>query len=115
MSGRLDIQVYKGKRIVQPIVVLTEGQLVSLVAGTKARMMIRPNALSETILADLSSDNQRLTVDEAGAKVTINMSSAFTATFDFERAEYDVDLIYPSGETDRIAQGRVFVFPSVTR
>jgi hypothetical protein len=113
--GYLDIEVRKGAQVVQPILVTTDGAVIPLVPGTTALMQIRANANSDTVLAELSTTNSRLEVDENGAKVTITMSAAFTGTFDFERARYDLILRPPGGQDEVIVEGKIFVFPSVTR
>ena len=112
---QLDLAVPKGTKVVQPVLVTTNGLSVPLPNGTKAKMQIRTSRLSSVVKAELSSDNGRLVVDAATAKVTITLVSAFTATFDFERGVYDLDLIYPDNEKERIVEGKVYVFPAVTQ
>lgn len=111
----LDLPVPKGARVIQPVVVLTSGSVVPLPVGTKAHMQIRRNAESDIVLADLSTDNGKLLIDINTATVTINMSSAFTDTFDFDRGVFDIDLIYPDTQKERIVEGKVWVKLSVTQ
>lgn len=115
MIQTLDLAVPKGAQVVQPILVTTSGAVSPLPSGTTAKMQIRSNPLSAIVLADLSVGNGMLTVDLTNALVTIKLSSTITAGFAFERAVYDLDLIYSNGEHDRIVEGKVFVLPNVTQ
>lgn len=114
-TSQLDLSIQKGSRLVQPVLVTTNGNSVPLLPGTKARMQIRANRNSATVLAELSVDNSRLAIDTDAAKVTITFASAYTAGFTFTRAVYDLKLVYPDNEEETIIEGRVFVFPSVTK
>lgn len=113
--GHLDLEVPKGARVVQPILVTTDGSVVSLTPGTKALMQVRRSEKSNTVLAELSTENGRLALDVTTALLTITMPSDFTATLDFERARYDIFLIYPDLSREKIVEGKVFVFASITR
>lgn len=115
--AHLDLAIRRGSRLTQPVLVTTNGQVVPLPAGTTARMQVRANPKSEILLAELTSNaGGGLLVDANNAKVTISMTSAMTATFDFERATFDLQLIYPpDSEKEFIVEGKVYVFPSVTR
>lgn len=111
----LDLRVKKGTKLVQPVQVLTAGVVEALPVGTKARMKIRTAVQSEIVKADLTTENGHLSVDANNARVTITMQSAYTAAFDFDRGVYDLFLIFSDNEQELIAEGTVYVMPSVTR
>lgn len=111
----LDLPVKKGSRLVQPVEVAVAGELVPFPVGTRARMHIRTSVGNTSTVAELTTENGRLVVDESAATVTITMASAFTGAFTFERGVYDLVLIYPDNEEEAVLEGKVFVFPSVTR
>lgn len=111
----LDLAVPKGQRVIQPIQVTTNGSATPLPVGTTAKMQIRSSPKSLITLAELTTENAQIIIDLASALVTIQMSSTITAAFAFERAMYDLELIYSNGEKDRIVEGRVYVLPSVTQ
>lgn len=114
-AAKLDLAVQKGDRIVQVVLVTTNGVTVPLPSGTSAKMQIRRNHESVIILGELTPDNERILVEPDSAKVTITMPSAFTSSFEFERAVYDLKLIYPDNEEETIVAGKIYVLPSVTR
>lgn len=114
-TPQLDLAIPQGTKVVQPVLVTQNGVSVPLPVGTNAKMQIRSQRDSTTVLAELSTANGRILVDTVLAKVTIVFASAFTAGFDFERGVYDLDLIYPDNEKERIVEGKVYVFTSVTQ
>ena len=111
----LDLAFKKGSRFVQPVEVALDGVLAPFPPGTTARMQIRASVGNPSVAAELTTENGRLVVDAGAALVTITMPSAFTDTFTFERAVYDLVLIYPGPEQETILEGKVYVYPSVTR
>lgn len=110
----MDLAVKAGTRLVQPVDITADGESVPLPNGTRAKMQIRPAPGSATLLAEFTTENGRLAVDAGNARVTITMTSALTAGFAFERAVYDLVLIYPDNEQEAIVQGKVYVFPAIT-
>jgi len=111
---KMDLRIPKGTKVVQPIQVMSNGEIVPLPTGTRARMQIRSHRNSATVLSELNTENQRIVVEATTAKVTFNLTSAITGAFTFERGVFDLDLIYPDNEKERIVEGTVFVLPSVT-
>ena len=109
-----DIAVPKGTRVTKLVQVQTNGVVVALPVGTTAKMQIR-SAPGNALLAELNTGDGSLTVDVNTAIVTITMSTALTAAFGFDRAMYDLKLIYPpDSEWDRIVEGKIIVFPGIT-
>ena len=111
----LDLTLRKGTRMSKAIQVQTNGAVVPFPAGTKAKMQIRTEVGSATVEAELTTENDGLVIDEANALVTINISTAMSNTFAFERAVYDLVLIYTDNEKDPVVEGKLFAFPGVTQ
>lgn len=112
----MDLAIRKGTQVVQPVLITTGGQTLPLPGGTKAKMQIRTSVESAVVKTELTTENGGLAIDVVAAKVTINITSAVTGAMDFERGVFDLQLIYSSGnEAEQIVQGKVYVFPSVTR
>jgi hypothetical protein len=110
-----DISVKKGTRLAKLIQVLSNGAVVALPVGTKAKMQIRTSFSSAIVKLELTTENNGITIDVNQAQVTFTLTSAQTALFDFERGEYDLNLIYPDNEAECIVEGKVYVIPSVTQ
>ncbi len=111
----LDLPIRKGTKLVQLVQVTTNGAVTPLPVGTRARMQIRTSHRSSAVQAELTTENGRLAIDVATARITITLVSALTAAFTFERGVYDLKLIYPDNEEETITHGKVYVLPSVTR
>lgn len=112
---KMDLPIPKGTKVVQPIQVMSGGAVVPLASGTRAKMQIRKTRESAIVLAELTTENSRIVIEESTAKVTFNLTSAQTAAFTFDRGVFDLDLIYPDNERERIVEGNVFVLPAVTQ
>lgn len=112
---RQPLYVRQGSRFIQPIDITTGGVSTPLPAGTTARMQVRASYDSSVILADLTTVNGGLLIDVGAARVTINLTSAATGAYTWRKGVYDLQLVYESGETDRILEGTITVSPSVTR
>lgn len=113
--ANLDLSIKSGSRFVQPIEVAVNGVLSPFPPGTTAKMQIRASPGNSVVLSELTSTGGELVVNEGAATVTITMSSVLTAGFAFERGVYDLVLTYPDTNKEAILEGKVFVFPSVTR
>ena len=83
--------------------------------GYTARMQIRRMVDDEDVLASLTTENGRISIDEENGKVTLNIPDATTAGFTFTRAVYDLEIVAPGGTVQRILRGAVRVSPEVTR
>lgn len=110
-----DISLKKGTKLAKLIQVLSNGAVVALPVGTKGKMQVRTSASSATVKAELTTENNGITIDIDQAQVTFTLTSVQTAAFDFERGEYDLKLIYPDNEAECIVEGKVYVIPSVTQ
>jgi len=83
--------------------------------GYTARMQIRSEVESTSILIELTVSNGRIAITPAEGKIAITISAADTAALEFEVGVYDVELVSASGEVDRIVQGKVTLSREVTR
>lgn len=111
----LDLSVKKGSKLVQPVEVTLNGELAPFPPGTTAKMHIRTSMEEATPVVELTTENGGLVVDAGGALVTITILSSASKNYTFERGVYDLALVYPDAQEEMILEGRVYVFPSVTR
>jgi hypothetical protein len=82
--------------------------------GFSARMQIRPEIDDEEILVDLSTDDGGITLGGDEGTIVVYISAEDTEVMDSEGV-YDLELIAPGGDVDRILKGRVRLDPEVTR
>lgn len=79
--------------------------------GFTARMKIKSKVGGTTILS--LTNGSGITLNGVLGTFTINISAVDTATFSFERAVYDLEMV-TSGTVIRLLEGAVFLHPEVT-
>ncbi len=89
------------------------GVIVDL-TGYTARMQIRPDVDSDMVLADLTTQNGKLFIENK-EWFGIDLNPEFTAGLNFEDAVYDYELVAPNGDVWRMLQGISTVSREVTR
>jgi hypothetical protein len=113
-----NLTIYRGSEFIQVIQWLTgDPQTPVDLTGCSARMHIRKSITDEVILCELSTANSKITwLDALNGKLQLHISSVETATFDFMRGVYDLEIVYPLGQPCyRIMQGQILVDYNVTR
>ncbi len=87
------------------------------ITGYSARMQIRPDYASATVLAELTPANAGISITPATGKIDLYISAADTAalTFTDTAAVYDLELIEPGGDVIRLLKGSVTLSPEVTK
>jgi len=83
--------------------------------GYTARMQIRPTLASETILADLTTVNSKITLGGALGTIDLLLTATETAALEGTTAVYDLELQDASGFVTRLVEGSVELRPEVTR
>lgn len=93
--------------------------------GYSARMDIRPDIDSDTVLLRLHSDyvsatppdtpHGTITIDEDNGTISLFISDTYTSDFAAESYVYDIELISPGGIVDSPLYGKFKVTGEVTR
>ena len=86
--------------------------------GHSAKMHVRPDYASATVLLDLSTDNGGIVITPASGTIALYVSAADTAALTFVDAPavYDLELLPPlAGEVVRLLKGTVTLSPEVTK
>ena len=83
--------------------------------GYIARMQIRSNHGSNTVLYDSTTGVDIAITDGANGIFKLTIPTVTTSGFSFSKAVYDIELVDPTGEATRVVEGAVFVSPEVTR
>lgn len=83
--------------------------------GFTARMQVRANVASNTVLLELTTENERLVIDENDGRVTIALDAETTAAVNWRRGVYDLELVSPGGSVTRLVEGAITVSKEVTR
>jgi len=77
-------------------------------------MQVRPSHTSENLILNLSTGNG-ITVDGEHGKISITITAGQTTSLIAGTYVYDIELIAPNGDVDRILEGKFIVTPEVTR
>jgi hypothetical protein len=87
--------------------------------GYTARMHVRPEIASATILIDLTSSVVSIAggilITPLAGRMDIEISDVLTSALSFEKAVYDLELVQPDGKVLRIFKGSVSLSLEVTR
>lgn len=85
------------------------------IEGFTARMQVRPNITSTVVLADLSTANGGIVMDNTEKTITLNISDSVTAGFEFNTAVYSLEIISPDGQVTPFCGGTLTLYREVTR
>ena len=83
--------------------------------GYTARMQVRSSVSSPDVLLDLTTENDRLVIDEPNGQVTIALTPVVTAAITWRKGVYDLELVSPTGDVKRLVAGNVTLSREVTR
>ena len=83
--------------------------------GCAARMQVRAEVESPTVLLSLTTENGGLTLGGAAGTVDLYVSDEDAGAITWDAGVWDLEIVHPSGEVTRLAQGSIAVSPEVTR
>ena len=83
--------------------------------GCSARMQVRAELPSTTVLLELTTENGGITLGGIDGTVALYVSATDTAAIRWESGVFDVEVEWPGGDVSRIVQGSISVSPEVTR
>lgn len=83
--------------------------------GCAARMQIRSDIDSPTVLLELTTTNGGIILGGVAGTITLRIEEPVTASLAWECAVYDLEIIFANGDVQRKMEGSVTVSPGVTR
>lgn len=113
-----DIVIYQGATYLDKFVWKVKNKAVKTpvdLTGATARMHIRQNQKSETILVELTTENGRIVLGGVEGTIELQIEDDATDTFTWTSGVYDLEIKFADGFVRRLMQGNVAVSPSVTR
>jgi hypothetical protein len=78
-------------------------------------MQIRETLESTTVLAELTTANNRIIIDPVNFTIQMKLSAAITGTFDFDAAVYSMELTDNQGTVYPFLSGSISLTKEVTR
>ena len=83
--------------------------------GCTARMQVREDVESPTVLLSLTTENGRTVRGGAVGTIDLTIAAFDTAAIKWTAGAWDLEIVHPGGDVTRLAQGSVAVSPEVTR
>jgi len=83
--------------------------------GYTARMQIRRNFASSTVLKELTVANGAIVIDNTAKTITATISATDTAGFTWTTAVFDLEMVSPGGVVTQLWSGSMRVVKEVTR
>lgn len=83
--------------------------------GCQARMQVRPRLEDAQVLLELTTENGGIELGGTSGQITLHASAQATAALDFRRGVYDLELVRPNGDVQRLFYGPVRLSREVTR
>lgn len=94
--------------------ILEYNQPVDL-TGYTARMHIREKLESTSIITQLTTENNRIILDNTYKTITLKIEAADTALLNFTQAVYNLELVSASGLVTSLTTGNIQLVKEVTR
>ena len=83
--------------------------------GCTARMQVRPEVESSTVLLELTTANGGITLGGVAGTIELFVSDDASTLFTWTAGVWDLEIEFPGGDVRRLAQGSISVSPEVTR
>lgn len=109
-AARYTIRIEQGATW-KPVLTLQDTDLT----GYSARMQIRADVDSDVVLLELTTSDGHITIDGPAGQITLQLTDVETTALDWTTGVYDLELIAPGGDVQRLLKGIVEVDPEVTR
>jgi hypothetical protein len=117
-AGRLDLTIEQGATFKRTLL-LKQGDGASAPAvnltGYTARMQIRADVDSTTVLIALTTENGRITITPLDGRLDLLISATDSAALAFEAGVHDLEIVSSGGEVTRLVQGKAKLSKEVTR
>jgi hypothetical protein len=117
-AGKLDLTIEQGATFRHTLFV-KQGEGANAPAADltsyTARMQIRTEVNSTTVLIALTTENGRITITPLTGRLDLLISATDTAALAFESGVHDLEIVSSGGEVTRLVQGKVKLSREVTR
>jgi hypothetical protein len=111
----LDITIEKGTTFKYSLAFMNSDSTPIPLIGYSAKMQLRLKPSTVAILAEYTTANGKITINEPAGKINIYVPATETNTYTWIDGVYDLVIISPDGEVTRLLKGAVTVSPNVTR
>lgn len=116
--ANIDLTVYKGSDFTKGIQWKTGATPTPVdLTDCTARMQIRKNVNDTVVLDTLTTENNKLVIEDAEqGKIRIDIPADVSTAYAFTSGVYDLEIVFPvTGRVVRIIEGCFSAIPEVTR
>ena len=114
--AKLKLKIIQGATFRKPLAWLAPDKTTPIdLTGCTARMQVRSEIESDTVLLELTTENGCIVIDGSAGKLTLHLSPSATAAIAWESGVWDLEVVHPSGDVTRLVQGSISVSREVTR
>lgn len=83
--------------------------------GATARMQIRSDVTNDTILHEMTTENDGITLGGALGTIELHISDTDSTLFAWTKGVYGLEIILSTGDVRRLLRGKVKAFDETTR
>jgi hypothetical protein len=83
--------------------------------GCTARLQVRPDVESPTVLVDLTTENGGIKLGGVDGTIDMFVSATDTAAYTWESGVHDLEIEHPNGDVKTLAYGSASLAKEVTR
>ena len=113
--AKLKFTIYQGATFRKRLTWKSPSGVPIDLTGCTARMQARAEVESPTVLLSLTTENGGLTLGGAAGTVDLYVSDEDAGAITWDAGVWDLEIVHPSGEVTRLAQGSIAVSLEVTR
>lgn len=114
-AGHWDFYIEQGVDWGKQITWKDSAKAFIITSGYTADMQVRASRRSSSILVELSTSNDRITVTGASGLFTLSLTAVETRALDFDTGVYDFEVTSAAGMVYRLLEGNITLSKEVTR
>lgn len=115
IAGTYDMVIDQGATLSRTVTWKDSAKTPINLTGYTARMQVRPELASTTVVIELTTANSRIALGGTAGTVTLTVSATDTAALTAGRYVYDLELVSGTGVVSRLLMGNFVVRGEVTR
>ena len=113
--AKLKLTIYQGATFRKRLMWRAPSKAPIDLTGCTARMQVRPEVESSTVLLELTTANGGITLGGVAGTIELFVSDDASTLFTWTAGVWDLEIEFPGGDVRRLAQGSISVSPEVTR
>jgi hypothetical protein len=116
VAARHNLIIEQGATFMYDVLYRENGEVVDL-TGYTSQMHIRKSLTDPNFVIELTTENNRISIDGSIGKISLYISAADTRLLNFETGVYDLEITSPSpnSRVTRLMEGSVTFSKEVTR